>query len=164
MGSTDVVRQTNNVMACVTVTKLSHASIKAAPTRSCSIWVSVTGDEELLVSLRAVPFTDKAVLERKRPSPQLTDARTDRHLCQQVLPDLLNYLRDTSHEKISRSLSLSIAMMVYGKEEGVDDIIESSSSVARTHSTELCTSSPWPFSNAESKALAKTFKDHSPLY
>lgn len=45
-------------------------------------------------------------------------------LAQQVLPDLLNYLHDTAHEKIIRSLSLSIAMMVYGKEEGADIIIE----------------------------------------
>ena len=41
-----------------------------------------------------------------------------------MLPDLLNYLHDTAHEKIIRSLSLAIAMMVYGKEEGADTIIE----------------------------------------
>ena len=41
-----------------------------------------------------------------------------------VLPDLLNYLHDTAHEKIIRALSLSIAMMVYGKEESADVIIE----------------------------------------
>ena len=45
-------------------------------------------------------------------------------LAQSVLPDLLNYLHDTAHEKIIRSLSLAIAMMVYGKEEGADVIIE----------------------------------------
>lgn len=45
-------------------------------------------------------------------------------LAQIELPALLNYLHDTAHEKIIRALSLSIAMMVYGKEESADVIIE----------------------------------------
>jgi 26S proteasome regulatory subunit N2 len=45
-------------------------------------------------------------------------------LAQTIIPDLLNYTHDTSHEKIVRALALAIAMMVYGKEEGADTIIE----------------------------------------
>ena len=45
-------------------------------------------------------------------------------LAQTNIPVLLNYAHDTSHEKIIRALSLSIAMMVYGKEESADVIIE----------------------------------------
>jgi hypothetical protein len=36
----------------------------------------------------------------------------------------LNCMHDTEHEKIIRGLALSIAMMVYGKEESADPIIE----------------------------------------
>jgi 26S proteasome regulatory subunit N2 len=50
--------------------------------------------------------------------------QSDSPLAQQNLPELLNYLHGTSHEKIIRALSLSIAMMVYGKEESADIIIE----------------------------------------
>lgn len=85
-----------------------------------------TGNEELFESLRAVLFTDSAVAGEGAAFAigLLMLGQSDSPLAQQVLPDLLNYLHDTSHEKIIRSLSLSISMMVYGKEEGADVIIE----------------------------------------
>lgn len=85
-----------------------------------------TGNEELFESLRAVLFTDSAVAGEGAAFGigLLMLGQSDSLLAQQVLPDLLNYLHDTSHEKIIRALSLSIAMMVYGKEEGADVLIE----------------------------------------
>jgi hypothetical protein len=50
--------------------------------------------------------------------------QSDSPLAQTIIPDLLNYTHDTSHEKIVRALALSLAMMVYAKEEGADTIIE----------------------------------------
>jgi len=36
----------------------------------------------------------------------------DSPLAQSVLPDLMNYLHDTQHEKIIRALAIAVAMMV----------------------------------------------------
>jgi 26S proteasome regulatory subunit N2 len=85
-----------------------------------------TGNEELFESLRAVLFTDSAVGGEGAAFGigLVMLGQSDSSLAQQVLPDLLNYLHDTSHEKIIRALSLSIAMMVYGQEESADVIIE----------------------------------------
>jgi 26S proteasome regulatory subunit N2 len=85
-----------------------------------------TGDEELFESLRTVVFTDSAVAGEGAALAigLLMLGQADSPLAQEVLPQLLNYLHDTAHEKIIRALSLSIAMMVYGKEEGADTIIE----------------------------------------
>lgn len=85
-----------------------------------------TGSEELFESLRAVLFTDSAVAGEGAALAigLVMLGQSDSPLAQNVLPDLLNYLHDTSHEKIIRALSLSVAMMVYGKEESADVIIE----------------------------------------
>lgn len=85
-----------------------------------------TGDEELFENLRTVVFTDSAVAGEGAALAigLIMLGQADSALAQEVLPQLLNYLHDTAHEKIIRALSLSIAMMVYGKEEGADTIIE----------------------------------------
>lgn len=85
-----------------------------------------TGDPELFESLRSVLFADSAVGGEGAALGMglLLLGQCDSDLAQMVLPDLLNYLHDTSHEKIIRALSLAIAMMVYGKEESADTIIE----------------------------------------
>jgi hypothetical protein len=58
------------------------------------------------------------------PPGLLMLGQSDSPLAQTIIPDLLNYTHDTSHEKIVRALALSLAMMVYAKEEGADTIIE----------------------------------------
>lgn len=85
-----------------------------------------TGDAELFESLRAVLFADSAIGGEGAALGigLLLLGQVDSELAQMVLPDLLNYLHDTTHEKIIRALSLAIAMMVYGKEESADVIIE----------------------------------------
>jgi 26S proteasome regulatory subunit N2 len=85
-----------------------------------------TGNEELFESLRTVLFTDSAVAGEGAAFGigLLLLGQSDSPLVQAVLPDLLNYLHDTAHEKIIRALSLSVAMMVYGKEESADVIIQ----------------------------------------
>lgn len=85
-----------------------------------------TGNEELFESLRSVLFTDSAVGGEGAAFAVglIMLGQSDSLLAQQELPNLLNYLHDTSHEKIIRALALAIAMMVYGKEESADVIIE----------------------------------------
>jgi len=41
-----------------------------------------------------------------------------------ALEDMINYAHDTSHEKIIRGLSMGLALIVYGREEGADTLIE----------------------------------------
>lgn len=85
-----------------------------------------TGNEGIFEELRAVLFTDSAVGGEGAALAigLVMLGQSDSMLAQQVLPDLLNYLHDTTHEKIVRALSLAVAMMVYGKEESADVIIE----------------------------------------
>jgi 26S proteasome regulatory subunit N2 len=85
-----------------------------------------TGNEILFETLRSVLFADSAVGGEGAAFGigLLMLGQSDSLLAQQTLPDLMNYLHGTSHEKIIRALSLSVAMMVYGKEESADVIIE----------------------------------------
>jgi 26S proteasome regulatory subunit N2 len=43
---------------------------------------------------------------------------------QMVIDDLLGYAHETQHEKIIRSISLALALIMYGKEESADTLIE----------------------------------------
>ncbi len=85
-----------------------------------------TGEQRLFESLRAILFADSAIGGEGAAFGMglLMLGQSDSPLAQAVLPDILNYLHDTKHEKITRALSLSVAMMVYGKEESADVLIE----------------------------------------
>ena len=43
---------------------------------------------------------------------------------QQVIQDLVTYAHETQHEKIIRSIALALALIVCGKEEEADTLIE----------------------------------------
>lgn len=43
---------------------------------------------------------------------------------ERVLDELLRYARDTQHEKIIRGIAVGIALMMFGKEEEADGLIE----------------------------------------
>lgn len=85
-----------------------------------------TGNEELFAQFRNVLFEDSAVAGEGAALGigLLMAGQSDSALVQECISELLNHAHDTSHEKIVRGLSLAIAMMVYGKEEGADVIIE----------------------------------------
>lgn len=85
-----------------------------------------TGNQELFESMRTVMFADSAVSGEGAAFAigLLLLGQSDSPLAQAEIKPLLNYLHDTAHEKIIRALSLAIAMMVYGKEESADVIIE----------------------------------------
>jgi 26S proteasome regulatory subunit N2 len=85
-----------------------------------------TGNPLLFEELKNTLFTDNAIAGEGASIAigllLLGQSHTD--VAQNSIPDLLNYAHDTEHEKIIRGLALSIAMMVYGKEESADVIIE----------------------------------------
>lgn len=43
---------------------------------------------------------------------------------QTVIDDLLEYAHETQHEKIIRSIALALALIMYGKEEKADALID----------------------------------------
>jgi 26S proteasome regulatory subunit N2 len=85
-----------------------------------------TGDDGLFDAMNQTLFTDSAVAGEGAALGigLLMVGQSESPLAQLNIPIMLNYAHDTSHEKIIRALSLSIAMMVYGKEESADVIIE----------------------------------------
>mmetsp|Transcript_4442 Transcript_4442/g.6808 ORF Transcript_4442/g.6808 Transcript_4442/m.6808 type:complete len:1006 (-) Transcript_4442:79-3096(-) len=85
-----------------------------------------TGNEAIFDELKNTLFTDSAVAGEGAALAigLLLLGQADTTVAQNSIPDLLNYAHDTEHEKIIRGLALAIAMMVYGKEESADVIIE----------------------------------------
>ena len=85
-----------------------------------------TGDGNLFESLNEVVYSDSAVGGEGAALAigLLMVGQSDSELAQSVIPTLLTTCHDTQHEKIIRALALAIAMMVYGKEESADVLIE----------------------------------------
>lgn len=85
-----------------------------------------TGNEELYETLRQILFTDGAVAGEGAALGigLMLVGQSDSPLAQNSISHLLNYAHDTAHEKIIRGLGLAIAMMVYGKEESADVLIQ----------------------------------------
>lgn len=85
-----------------------------------------TGNETIFEDLKGTLFTDSAVAGEGAALSigMLLLGLSDSPIAQGAIADLLNYAHDTLHEKIIRALALAIALMVYGKEEGADSLIE----------------------------------------
>ena len=85
-----------------------------------------TGDETIYQQLQDSVYQDDAVGGEGAALAigLLMLGQSESPLAQNVMDDLLRVAHDTQHEKIIRALALSIAMMVYGKEESADVIIE----------------------------------------
>lgn len=85
-----------------------------------------TGDATLFETLRNIVFEDSAIGGEGAALGMglLMLGQSDSPLAEEVIPEILTYLHNTTHEKTIRALSLAIAMMVYGKEESADILIE----------------------------------------
>lgn len=85
-----------------------------------------TGQQELFDELNGVLYNDSAIAGEGAALGigLVLLGQSDGDVAKQCIPDLLNYAHDTQHEKIVRALALAIAMMVYGKEESADALIE----------------------------------------
>ena len=76
-----------------------------------------TGNELIFEDVKGILFMDNAVAGEGAAFALglIMLGQGDSPMAQNVVPELLHYMHDTSHEKIIRALSLSIAMMTYGK-------------------------------------------------
>ena len=85
-----------------------------------------TGDRQLLDNLRGVMLRDNAVAAEAAAISigLLLLGMSDSPVAEEYIPELLTWAHNTTHEKVVRSVSLAIAMTVYGKEEAGNAIIE----------------------------------------
>ena len=81
-----------------------------------------TGNEELFEDLKSVLFTDSAVAgEAAGLAMGLVMLGTaNGRACE----EMLSYAQDTQHEKIIRGLAIGLALIMFGREEGADTLIE----------------------------------------
>jgi len=80
-----------------------------------------TGNEEIYEELKTVLYMDSAINgEAVGLSIGLVMLGTGNL---RALDDMLQYARDTQHEKIVRGLALGMALIMYGRQEGADELI-----------------------------------------
>lgn len=81
-----------------------------------------TGSEEIFESLKAVLYTDSALNgEAVGLAMGLIMLGTGNT---KALEDMIQYAHDTQHEKIVRGLALGMALIMFGRQEGADGLIE----------------------------------------
>uniref|UniRef100_A0A7S1DMZ6 26S proteasome regulatory subunit RPN2 C-terminal domain-containing protein n=2 Tax=Hemiselmis andersenii TaxID=464988 RepID=A0A7S1DMZ6_HEMAN len=81
-----------------------------------------TGNEELYEDLRVVLFSDNAVAgEAAGLAMGLVMLGT---ASEKAVQEMLAYAHETQHEKIIRGVALGMALIMYGREEGADTLIE----------------------------------------
>ena len=85
-----------------------------------------TGSTALYEDLHGILMLDSAVAAEGAALSigLLLLGMSDSPIAKENIPELLTWAHNTTHEKVVRAVSLAIAMMVYGKEEGGDPIIE----------------------------------------
>ncbi|KAF9888796.1 proteasome regulatory particle base subunit [Aspergillus nanangensis] len=80
-----------------------------------------TGDEGIYEDLRAVLYTDSALNgEAVGLAMGLVMLGTGN---MRVLEDMIQYAHDTQHEKIVRGLAMGMALIMYGRQEAADELI-----------------------------------------
>ncbi|KAL8172299.1 hypothetical protein V2J09_024103 [Rumex salicifolius] len=80
-----------------------------------------TADEDIFEDIKTVLYTDSAVAGEAAGIAMgllMVGTASDKAI------EMLAYAHETQHEKIIRGLALGIALMVYGREEGADILIE----------------------------------------
>ncbi|RDW89726.1 26S proteasome regulatory subunit rpn2 [Coleophoma cylindrospora] len=81
-----------------------------------------TGSEEIYESLKNVLYTDSALNgEAVGLAMGLIMLGTGNI---KALEDMITYAHDTQHEKIVRGLAIGMALIMYGRQEGADELIE----------------------------------------
>eukprot|EP00286_Rhodomonas_abbreviata_P028988 CAMPEP_0181315834 /NCGR_PEP_ID=MMETSP1101-20121128/15581_1 /TAXON_ID=46948 /ORGANISM="Rhodomonas abbreviata, Strain Caron Lab Isolate" /LENGTH=911 /DNA_ID=CAMNT_0023423057 /DNA_START=149 /DNA_END=2881 /DNA_ORIENTATION=- len=81
-----------------------------------------TGNEELYEDLRVVLFSDNAVAgEAAGLAMGLVMLGS---ASEKVIEEMIAYAHETQHEKIIRGLAMGMAIIMYGREEGADTLIE----------------------------------------
>ncbi|EPQ62286.1 Bgt-5256 [Blumeria graminis f. sp. tritici] len=81
-----------------------------------------TGSEDIYINLRHVLYTDSALNgEAVGLAMGLIMLGTGN---MKALEDMITYAHDTQHEKIVRGLAVGMALIMYGRQEGADELIE----------------------------------------
>jgi 26S proteasome regulatory subunit N2 len=81
-----------------------------------------TGSEEIYENLKSVLYTDSALNgEAVGLSMGLIMLGTGNI---RALEDMITYAHDTQHEKIVRGLAIGMALIMYGRQEGADELID----------------------------------------
>lgn len=81
-----------------------------------------TGSESIYDSLQKVLYTDSALSgEAVGLSMGLIMLGTGNI---KALEDMIQYAHDTEHEKITRGLAIGMSLIMYGRQEGADELIE----------------------------------------
>jgi 26S proteasome regulatory subunit N2 len=81
-----------------------------------------TGSEEIYENLKNVLYTDSALNgEAVGLAMGLIMLGTGNI---KALEDMITYAHDTQHEKIVRGLAIGMALIMYGRQEGADELIE----------------------------------------
>jgi 26S proteasome regulatory subunit N2 len=81
-----------------------------------------TGSEEIYESLKNVLYTDSALNgEAVGLAMGLIMLGTGNI---KALEDMITYAHDTQHEKIVRGLAIGMSLIMYGRQEGADELIE----------------------------------------
>jgi 26S proteasome regulatory subunit N2 len=81
-----------------------------------------TGSESIYESLKSVLYTDSALNgEAVGLAMGLIMLGTGNI---KALEDMITYAHDTQHEKIVRGLAVGMALIMYGRQEGADELIE----------------------------------------
>ncbi|CAG8442804.1 7968_t:CDS:10 [Ambispora gerdemannii] len=83
---------------------------------------TATGNDEIYEELKAVLYSDSAVAgEAAGLAMGLVMLGT---ASSKAIGEMLQYAHDTQHEKIIRGLAIGIALIMYGKEEAADALVE----------------------------------------
>ncbi|OBT72998.1 26S proteasome regulatory subunit N2 [Pseudogymnoascus sp. 05NY08] len=81
-----------------------------------------TGSEEIYENLRAILYTDSALNgEAVGLAMGLIMLGTGNI---KALEDMIQYAHDTQHEKIVRGVAMGMALIMFGRQEGADELIE----------------------------------------
>jgi len=86
-----------------------------------------TGNEGLFSKLKEILYNDDAIAGEGAAigiGLLMLGHHSESTLMNGTITELLNYAHETKHEKIIRASSIALAMMVYGKEESGDVLIE----------------------------------------
>ncbi|KAL8915739.1 MAG: hypothetical protein Q9172_006715 [Xanthocarpia lactea] len=80
-----------------------------------------TGDDSIYEDLKSVLYTDSALNgEAVGIAMGLIMLGTGNN---KALEDMIHYAHDTQHEKIVRGLALGMALIMYGRQEGADEVV-----------------------------------------
>ncbi|KAG0222249.1 armadillo-type protein [Mortierella sp. GBAus27b] len=113
----DVLEYLRNILKGTPIEVLQHGACLGLGTAGMA-----TDNDEIYEELKTVLFTDSAIGgEAAGLAMGMVMLGT---ASEKALEDMYQYAHDTQHEKIIRGLAIGISLVMYGKEEAADTLIE----------------------------------------